>query len=120
LQSGELGLMIKAEVEGQIVGMASIRRTPRPRIRHVGELGISVLARYWGTGLGKSLLRYTLSQASSVGVSKVELRVRQDNARAIRLYESVGFQIEGNPRAAFFAKGKYYDEHFMGIVLEGS
>jgi RimJ/RimL family protein N-acetyltransferase len=116
----ELGLMVKAEVGGQIAGMAGIRRSPRPRIRHVGELGISVRQPYWGTGLGKSLCQYVLREAQHIGVTKVELRVRQDNARAIRLYESVGFVVEGKPRAAFLVGGKYYDEFTMGIVLDSA
>lgn len=116
LEGGASGLMTKAVTAGEIAGVASIRRTDRPRIRHVGELGISVLKRYWGTGLGKAFLLYVLEQALEIGVTKVELRVRQDNLRAIRLYESVGFVIEGRPRAAFCVAGVYYDEYTMGLV----
>jgi RimJ/RimL family protein N-acetyltransferase len=123
LRSGETGLIVAAVVEGEpgggLAGLASIRRAPRSRIRHVGELGVSVRKEYWGAGVAKPLCQYVLRESAAIGVSKIELRVRQDNLRAIKLYRSLGFEIEGSPRSAFFANGQFYDEHFMGKVVTG-
>lgn len=117
LQSGAAGLIVAAVVDGEIAGLASIRRTPRSRIRHVGELGVSVRMRFWGAGVAQPLCQYAFGEAVAIGVTKIELRVRQDNLRAIKLYRKLGFEIEGSPRSAFFAGGRFYDEYFMGKVV---
>ena len=49
------GMMVKAVVAGEMVGNALLSRSPRPRIRHVAELGLSVRQGFWGVGLGSAL-----------------------------------------------------------------
>ena len=50
-------------------------------------------------------------------ITKINLRVRTDNRRAIQLYESKGFALEGTIRREFLIDGKYYDHHWMGIDM---
>lgn len=51
----------------------------------------------WGQGYGREMLEDILQQAGRLGCSGAELRTSTKNARAIGLYESVGFgAVRGN------------------------
>jgi RimJ/RimL family protein N-acetyltransferase len=117
LQDGAGGFMIKAQVAGQIVAFATIRRTPRPRIAHVGEFGLAVARDHWGHGIGKALCQIVIAQAARIGVTRIELRVRADNRRARRLYESVGFVVHGRAERGFRVGDDYFDELLMSLIL---
>ena len=54
--------------------------------------GFSILPEYQGKGFGRKVLRRVLKQQSEHGHS-VHLEVETKNANALRLYESVGFEI---------------------------
>jgi RimJ/RimL family protein N-acetyltransferase len=90
----------------------------RPRLRHSGEFGVSVRREYWGLGIGSLMLDALVEWAREAGIiKKINLRVRTDNQRAIRLYRSKGFQIEGTSRREIFLDGCYYDHYWMGLEL---
>lgn len=52
---------------------------------------LAVMPEARGTGLGQALLAAVAAQARALGCCKVTLEVREDNARARRVYEHVGF-----------------------------
>jgi RimJ/RimL family protein N-acetyltransferase len=118
LQGGRFNFLLKGVLDGQIVSTASIHRQNRPRLRHVGELGISVLEPYWGLGIGRTMIQATLRAARERGVRKVNLKVREDNARAIALYESLGFALEGRSERAYLIRGRFHAERLMGLALD--
>jgi RimJ/RimL family protein N-acetyltransferase len=111
------GFIAKATVEGHIVGMAGISRSSSPRIRHVGVFGISVRKEYLGKGIARAICTWVLDESQRRGLERIELRVREDNARGIGLYTSLGFAAEGRLRRSFCAAGHYYDELLMGLWL---
>lgn len=86
-----------------VVGDASLSRLPR-RMRHRGDLGISVIREYWNQGVGSRLLESVIQFAEENGFEIVELQVRSDNAPAIHLYEKFGFQKMGT-HPGFFRIG---------------
>ena len=87
-------------------------------MRHVGELGMSVVKAYWGQGVGSLLLDTLLSWARQTDiVRKINLRVRSDNGRAVALYERKGFVVEGTLTKEMFVDGEYYDLLAMGRSL---
>jgi RimJ/RimL family protein N-acetyltransferase len=105
-------------VDGVFVSALTFAAAPRTRVRHSGEMGLSVLKEYWGLGIGSLMIDTFLGWARGTGiVTKVNLRVRSDNARAIRLYERKGFLVEGTLRNEILLDGTYYDQYWMGLVL---
>lgn len=65
----------------------------------VPELGIAVIPAQRGRGLGRSLLQRLVQVARTEGRPALSLSVAEDNLRAIRLYERLGFrqvQFDGN------------------------
>ena len=75
---------------------------------------MGVHPRWQGRGIGRMLLGVALSWADGVGLERLELNVLADNHRAVKLYESVGFVLEGTRRGAFrFEDGRVVDDHMM-------
>ncbi|MEA4882418.1 MAG: GNAT family N-acetyltransferase [Clostridia bacterium] len=107
-----------AEADGRAVGVAGVQ-VARGKRRHVGELGISVHDAYQGYGIGRALMETLLDLADNyLGLIRVELEVFADNTRAISLYESLGFELEGRKRKAVFRRGGYIDVLVMGRIRE--
>jgi RimJ/RimL family protein N-acetyltransferase len=99
----------------RIVGNLLFEGGDRPRIRHGGELGISVLQAYAGKGVGRAMLESLIAWAQGSGVvRKLDLRVRSDNLGAIRLYERLGWQIEGLITRDLYVDGVFHDALYMG------
>jgi ribosomal protein S18 acetylase RimI-like enzyme len=53
-----------------------------------------VRAEFWSQGLGKQLVSSMMELGRQRGLAGLWLKVAQDNARAVRLYERMGFVKE--------------------------
>ena len=100
-----------------LVGWCDIVRKQRDGFRHVGYLGMGILAEYRGMGLGERLMRTTIDAAVAVGMERIELEVFDTNARAIALYRKLGFELEGVKRHARKLDGQYDDDLFMALLV---
>jgi len=117
-QVTENQLYLLGTIDDVLVTTLSFSGGRRPRLRHSGEFGISVRSKYWGLGIGSLMLDALIEWAGETGiVKKINLRVRTDNRRAIRLYERKGFTIEGTSRREILLDGHYYDHHWMGLEI---
>jgi RimJ/RimL family protein N-acetyltransferase len=65
------------------------------------DLGMWLLPEARGRGGGRKLVEAALTHARSTEAHKVQLEVYPDNGRAIALYASAGFEIEGVKRAHY-------------------
>jgi RimJ/RimL family protein N-acetyltransferase len=118
LAQSRRGFVLKANLGPQVVGMLSVVRPDLPRLCHRAELGISVSAAHWSRGIGRRLMATAIVLAGQQGVRKLNLRVRSDNQRAIRLYRSFGFVTEGTSTRALFINGRFFSERHMGLCLD--
>jgi putative acetyltransferase len=108
-----------AEVDGVLVGYAGLRRM-RGREAHVGHLFLAVDARRHGQGVGTALLRQLLDLADNwLMLERVELTVLATNPGAQRLYERLGFEVEGRKRGSLISAGAYVDELLMARLRPG-
>jgi RimJ/RimL family protein N-acetyltransferase len=108
-----------ALAEGRVVGWCDVTPSDRPTARHCGRLGMGLLPKWRGKGLGERLLRQALEASVALGLSRVELSVRAGNTRAQRLYRKVGFAVEGRSRRAVLVDGVFYDLIFMALLFGG-
>jgi len=99
-----------------VVGWCDVRRSGFEGFRHVGILGIGVLAEYRGKGIGPGLLTHTIEAASAVGVTRIELEVYASNTRAVHLFEQAGFVTEGVKRRARLLDGREDDVVCMALL----
>jgi ribosomal protein S18 acetylase RimI-like enzyme len=105
-----------AIADGNVVDWCDVLPKPRPAMRHSGVLGMGVIAEYRGRGIGKALIEAALGAAKAKGLTRIELTVRVDNARARGLYEALGFGVEGFCRRYMRINGEYYDSYLMALV----
>lgn len=91
----EKNIFLVAEVQGKVVAFSRCEGNVLKRFAHKVEFGVGVLKEYWGYGIGKNLLQESISWADSNGISKITLQVLETNEKAVKLYESLGFEVEG-------------------------
>lgn len=70
--------------DGEIIGDASLNGFPR-RMSHRAEFGISVAKPEWGQGIGSALLHKIIQYAKGHEIELINLEVRSDNCRAIKV-----------------------------------
>jgi RimJ/RimL family protein N-acetyltransferase len=106
-----------ADFEGTIIGWADITsRTNHKSMSHVGSLGMGVISKFRGKGVGNRLLTETIDHAWKTGFKRLEIEVFSDNEIAIHLYKKHGYLIEGVKKKARFIDGVYQDIVIMGQV----
>jgi len=111
-------LFLVAEVDGEIVGVLTLRGGARRAMRHEAVLGMSVKQEWRGRGIGDALMTYAVDWARRSGViTRLELQVFVRNTTAIHLYEKHGFEVEGCRRKAIFREGEYHDDYVMALLL---
>lgn len=84
----------------------------------VGWLSIAIgAAEYRGCGYGAEALRLALGFAfQELNLYRVQLTVFAYNARAISLYEKLGFQREGVYRQFLHRDGQRFDMYLYGLL----
>ena len=109
----ENDMIIVAEFEGRIVGLAGLHRH-RGRRQHAADLGMSVHDDHRRRGIGKALLEALVEAADRwLGISRLELTVFTDNEAAIGLYRNAGFVTEGVLKSYALRDGAYADVFAM-------
>jgi RimJ/RimL family protein N-acetyltransferase len=94
LEAGEDVLWVLEAREG-VVGVLGLHAT---RVAGVMSLGMCIVEHARGRGGGRLLMETVVAHALGAPLHKVELEVWPDNAPAIALYESFGFEVEGERR----------------------
>jgi putative acetyltransferase len=108
-----------AVADERVVGFGELVTHPlEPRHRHVGEVNLVATHRDWGgQGIGTALMTTMLDLADNwLNLTRVGLIVFTDNTHAVRLYERLGFTIEGTMRRLAFGAGGWMDAHVMGRI----
>ena len=78
------------------MAVSDISAPSLPRMKHSGELGLSLLKKYWNIGVGKALLVYLIDWAKTDGkLKKINFHVKESNDSGIHLYKKLGFIEEG-------------------------
>jgi len=98
-------------------GFIGAQRRQGQRNRHVLHLVLAIRLSRTGRGGGRALLEAIERHAASEGVSRLELTVMVDNARAIRLYEGAGFEREGLHRRTVRLTDGWRDEYAYAKLL---
>ena len=111
--------MIVCEVEGELAGLCSLDRKTLLRTRHRATVGVALMSRYWGLGIGTAMLQELIEQAQKAGVSRLELEYIEGNERARGLYEKMGFHVTGErPDAIRLKDGTSLKEISMARRLD--
>ena len=99
---------------GFIVGIAGTAM----RNRHCISLVIGILQSCSGKGLGKQMINRHIEWSAAHHFHRLELTVISHNERAINLYKSCGFKVEGTKKDALKINGRYLNEFYMSRILQ--
>lgn len=102
---------------GEIVGISTVQKYARPRTAHRMDFSVAVRKSHWGRGIGSNLMERQIAFAKAAGVEIIQLSVRSDNTRAIRLYQKWGFVPFGTYPRFFKINGEYFDAVYMTKFL---
>lgn len=103
---------------GALIGSCGLHRVSFPH--RSAELGVQIgkLA-CQGKGFGSEAIKLLLAYGfETLGLHRIELRVHENNPRAIRCYERLGFKREGEKREARWWAGRWWSV-LEYAVLEG-
>jgi ribosomal protein S18 acetylase RimI-like enzyme len=112
--------VVVAELDGRVVGWGKIEHpTELPASGHVWHVtGLAVDPSFEGRGAGRVLMEALIELARSRGGRRMTLRVFAPNERARRVYEGLGFEVEGVLRGEFLiGRGRYVDDVMMALDL---
>lgn len=86
-------------------------------ILYVG--GIAISQTHLGKGYAKKLFNEIILHAKNNNFKRLELSVATFNQKAIKLYQSFGFEIEGKMRNYTYLKSenRFIDEYIMSLLL---
>ncbi len=110
-------IMLLAKEDGEIIGDGHIEAFSR-RLSHRAGLGITVRKKAWGRGVGTAIMERLIAHAREQGLEIIELQVRSDNLRAIRLYEKFGFVKIGRYPGFMKVDGVNADCDLMNLYLK--
>lgn len=102
-ESGDI-LMIIAEFDGRLIASAQISRFKKMKMRHRGNVAVTVLKEFWNLGIGKKMLLCLEDYAKEWGLTQIELDYFSGNKRGQILYEKLGFVKVGEITDAFILK----------------
>ena len=108
-------IILVAEKNSEVIGILDFHSGRRVRVAHTGEFGMSVKKAYRGEGVGFALLDTLISWVKAIPeIERISLQVHSNNNAARKLYENLGFEIEGvKNRDIKFSTSEYVDSILM-------
>lgn len=79
----------------ELLGVANLRHCLNDRIRHAGgHIGLGIRPTRRGTGLGKTLLQLTITEAATKGINPVHVHCYRHNEPSARMIIANGGHLE--------------------------
>ena len=117
LDKNELLLTI-ADEQDQAIGQVGLYKIDH----RIGMAEFAILIgkkELWGRGIGTKCTRRMVEFAfNSLNLRRIYLELVDTNSVAHRLYESIGFKLEGRLRKAQYKNGAYVDVLMMGLLKD--
>lgn len=80
-------------------------------------VGLDIVPRHRGKGFAPEVYQWFLAYFfQQLGMHRVSLKVLDDNGKARKLYERLGFREEGRERDALFREGRFHDYICMSLL----
>lgn len=89
------GCYLVAVYGTDLIGWSEVVPYPQPMLAHAGSLSMGVKSEFRRRGIGTAMLLESLTRAAASGIEIVHLEVLASNTRAIALYRSQGFVVDG-------------------------
>jgi [ribosomal protein S5]-alanine N-acetyltransferase len=100
--------------DGSFVGLCDLSEIQASKS---AEIGLLLVRRFWGIGLGGEAVAWVLQQAKAMGLKTVCARIHGANHRSARLLERAGFKLEGTAPGIEIRPGVFRDCKRFEIML---
>ena len=95
---------------GEMIAHIDLRSRDEPSTSHRALLGMGMNIDYRGQGIGSQLVEFVLDWASKQPLIKwVDLQVMSNNQPGVKLYQKMGFELQGKYEEMFYFDGEYFD-----------
>lgn len=106
----EVILPLIAEIEGKIVGDATLHQEKRGWRSHIGTVRVVIHPEYRGRGLGTQLVGELCEIAQDIGLVKLDAEFMAEQTRQIAIFEKLGFvNMAVLPQHVRDVKGESHD-----------
>lgn len=119
-QAGESGLSLVAVRDGRIAGEIHGWPMPQSQFAHVfGDITIAVHPDAQGQGVGRAVFQGLIADIAATlpHIRRIELGCRESNARAIALYHSLGFVVEGRLKNRVYDEAGFFEDDLAMALL---
>ena len=119
LHHGDDGAVVVAEIDGTVVGSANMGPNRPAQGAHVGTASFIVGSAARGRGVGRALGQHVVDWHRDQGFRGIQFNaVVETNLPAVRLWQSLGFEIVGTVPWAFRRPdGSFVGLHVMYLDL---
>ena len=98
-----------------VVHLAAV--DPRTIQHRRSEIGLNIVRRYQGQGFGTEAIKWALHWGFHyAGLHRIEISAFGYNKGALKLYERMGFVLEGRKRESLWFEGSYWDFVMFGML----
>jgi RimJ/RimL family protein N-acetyltransferase len=112
----DMVLALCLKKDDRMIGAAGLHQIDPIHRRAVLGIFIGEVAE-WGQGYGTEATRLMIDVAfGRLNLRRLELDVHSFNPAAKRIYEKLGFQVEGLRRQHTHHDGAYHDTYLMGLL----
>lgn len=113
-------ILLLAVNEGKIIGCMNINGENRQMMRHGGRIGIGMLKKWRGKGVGTALFEYAIKWAKEKSpIEILSLETFSINKTGQALYRKFGFEQTGTiPRHIKLSHEKYADSLIMSLIVK--
>ena len=117
----ELILPLMAEMEGKIVGDASLHQERRGWKSHIGTVRIVIHPKVRGKGLATALVQEIIDVALDIGLVKLDAEFMAEQGRPVGVFEKLGFvNMAVLPQHVKDLKGESHDLVIMVYDLRAT
>jgi diamine N-acetyltransferase len=110
-------IICREDRDGELAAMGGL--TGIDFVHRNAELYVMVSPTLVGRGIGRASVQWLCNYGfSSLGLNRIYLHTLTSNARAIALYEGVGFSHEGTMRKHVRKGKKFVDRHMYSILRD--
>ena len=115
-----LGVMICSQEQNIPIGVMTLNASDTRMQHHRNsEIGIKIIPEHQNHGYGTEAIQWALQWGFlQANLHRIEITGFEYNKEALKLYQRLGFKVEGRRRECLWFDGRYWDYMIMGMLKD--